>query len=118
MADDTRGNKPRLRRTVWIVVPAVVVVVVVGVAVSLHVRHWYEHSAPFHVGTCFQVTDDTSIVATGGLREVSGRAKVVDCGTAHDAEITRTAHDASGCAADGAWLESIGQIYCVTLDKT
>ncbi|MEU7800819.1 hypothetical protein AB0B10_16275 [Micromonospora arborensis] len=85
--------------------------------VSFGVRHWYQQSAPFHVGTCFEMGDDTSIVATGGLREVSGRAKVVGCETAHDAEITRTTRDVSDCAADGAWLKSLGQTYCVTLTQ-
>ncbi|MBM7493386.1 hypothetical protein JOD64_004608 [Micromonospora luteifusca] len=115
MADDTGGDKPRRRRIAWSVVAAAVVVV--GVVVSLGVRHGYQDSGPFHVGTCFQVGDDTSVVATGGLREVGGRAAVVDCETVHDAEITRATRDVSDCAADGAWLKSRGQIYCVTLDR-
>ncbi|MFG1868449.1 hypothetical protein [Micromonospora arborensis] len=115
MGDDTGRNKPRRRRIAWLVVPAAVVV---GVVVSFGVRHWYQQSGSFHVGTCFEVGNETSIVATGGLREVSGRAKVVGCEAAHDAEITRTTHDVSDCAADGAWLKSAGQTYCVTLGKT
>ncbi|GGO25464.1 hypothetical protein [Micromonospora parathelypteridis] len=115
MADDTGVNKPRRRRIAWLVALAAVLV---GVAVTFGVRNWDQHSGSFHVGTCFQVGDDTSIVATDGLREVSGRARVVGCETAHDAEIIRTARDVSECSADGAWLISLGQIYCVTLNKT
>ncbi|MEV4496245.1 hypothetical protein AB0J84_11130 [Micromonospora arborensis] len=116
MGDDTGRNKPSRRRIAWLVVPAAVVVI--GVVVSFGVRHWHQQSGSFHVGTCFEVGKDTSIVATGGLREVSGRVKVVGCEAAHDAEITRTTRDVSDRAADGAWLKSGAQTYCVTLDRT
>lgn len=103
----------RRRRVVWWIVPAAVVVVVA--LACLGVRHELQSSGAFHVGTCFQITDNTGIVATGGLREVTGRAKVVNCGTTHDGEITRAVRNASDCTAEGAWLDSLEQIYCVRL---
>jgi hypothetical protein len=116
MADVTGGNKPRRRRIAWLVVSAAVVVA--GAAVSFGVHLWHQNSAPFRAGTCFQVVDDTGIVATDGLREVSGRVKTVDCGTGHNAETTRTARHVADCAAEGAWLKSVGEIYCVTFTRT
>ncbi|MET8041528.1 hypothetical protein ABZU25_11735 [Micromonospora sp. NPDC005215] len=112
MADDTGDNKARRRRIVWLVGSAAVVVA--GAVLSICIDHRYQRSGVFQAGTCFQMNGETGIVTTDGLREVSGRVKVVDCGSAHDAEVTRTARHASDCAADGAWLKSLDQIRCVT----
>jgi len=111
MPDDMERDKPHWRRIAWWVVPPAVVVL--GTVVFLGVVHEDQDSGQFHVGTCFQAVRDTGIVAADGLRQVTGRAKVVDCGAAHDAQITRTARLASDCAAEGVWLESRQQIYCV-----
>jgi hypothetical protein len=104
-------RSPR-RRIAWWVVP---VGLVFGAVAFLGTWHVYHDAGPFHVGSCFQMDGDTGVVPVGGLRQVSGRAKVVNCGTSHDAEITRTADDSSDCASDGAWLDSRGQLYCVGL---
>ncbi|TNH29933.1 hypothetical protein FHG89_10135 [Micromonospora orduensis] len=115
MADDIERDKPRRRRiALWIALSAVAVI---GAVAFYAVRHTYQSSGAFRVGTCFLVNDDTSISEAAGLREVSGRAKVVSCGTAHDAEITRTARHPSGCSPEGAWLNSRDQIYCVTVSR-
>ncbi len=112
MASDTGHHQPRWRRiALWVAPPAVVVLGTVG---FLGVRQ-YQDSGVFHVGTCFQVSSDTGIVSAGGLRQLTGRAKVVDCGTAHDARITRMARTAADCTAEGAWLKSREQVYCVVL---
>jgi hypothetical protein len=112
MPADTGHHKPRWRRVAWWVAPPAVVVL--GTVGFLGVRQ-FQDSGPFHVGTCFQVSSATSIVQAGGLRQVSGRAKPVDCGSAHDGHITRTARSASDCTVEGAWLDSREQVYCVVL---
>ncbi|GAA2219521.1 hypothetical protein ACFY2R_06720 [Micromonospora olivasterospora] len=113
MGNHIEHDKARRRRIAWWITPPAVVVAL-GVVAFLGVRHSYQDPGPFRVGTCFLAGDDTGIAEAGGLREVSGRAKVVGCGTAHSAEITRTARHPSDCRAEGAWLNSRGQIYCVT----
>ncbi|MBG6069388.1 hypothetical protein [Micromonospora ureilytica] len=113
MADDIEPGKPRRRGlALWV---ALSTVVVLGAGAFFGVRHMCQSFGAFRVGTCFLVDDGTSISEAGGLREVSGRAKVVGCGTAHGAEITRTARHPSDCGAEGAWLKSRDQIFCVTL---
>ncbi|MFG1950134.1 hypothetical protein [Micromonospora sp. NPDC048830] len=106
-------DRARRRRIAWWIAPPAVVVL--GLVAFLGVRFAYRDPGPFHVGTCFLVGGDTGIVEAGGLREVTGRAKAVGCETAHDAEITRTARHPSDCGAEGAWLKSRQQTYCVSL---
>ncbi|MEU8180292.1 hypothetical protein AB0B86_05880 [Micromonospora sp. NPDC049047] len=119
MADDTGDNRARRRRIGWLVgSAAAVLVVVAGAVLSLSAYHRRQQSTAFPAGTCFQVYGETGIATTDGLREVSGRVKVVDCGRAHDAEVTRTARQPSDCAADGAWLKTLDQIRCVTFTTT
>ncbi|TQJ26074.1 hypothetical protein FBZ33_6454 [Micromonospora sp. A202] len=119
MADDTGDNKARRRRALWLAGSSVVVLVVLaGAVLSLGAYHRRQRSGAFPAGTCFQVFGETGIATTDGLREVSGRVKVVNCASAHDAEVTRTVHRPSDCAADGAWLETLDQIRCVTFTTT
>jgi hypothetical protein len=115
VADAVERKQLRRRQVaLWIVSPTVVIL---GAVAVLGLRHTFHSSGPFHVGVCFQATKDTGVIAADGLRQISGRAKVVDCGTTHDAEITRTARQASDCAVEGAWLKSRDQIYCVTYSQ-
>ncbi|GIG63350.1 hypothetical protein Lfu02_77220 [Longispora fulva] len=115
MADDTQRRKPRRRRIIlWVALPAVVVL---GAVASWGIWHKYQSSSSFHVGTCFEVIEETYIKPAGGLREIGGRARVVSCDAPHGAKITRTAGHASDCAAEGAWLNSRQQTYCVTLSS-
>ncbi|GAA1828509.1 hypothetical protein GCM10009682_54450 [Luedemannella flava] len=117
MADGVeRANS---RRIIWWIAAgaalATVAVVAVGVIAFLGARGWGRQTGSFVVGTCFNTGDETGLIEADGLREVAGRAYIVDCGTDHDAELTRTAERASECAAEGAWLKSLDQIYCVRL---
>jgi hypothetical protein len=96
------------RIALWVVAPAVLGVV--------GILFWHaQQTGPYHVGTCFQTTDDTGVVPAGSLRQVTGRAEPVSCTARHDAKITRAVRNASDCVDEGAWLESVGQLYCVAL---
>lgn len=113
---DAVERKP-LRRwpvALWIVSSTALIL---GAAAFFGLRHPADRSGPFHVGVCLQATEDTGVIAADGLRQISGRAKVVDCATTHDGEITRTVRQASDCAVEGAWLISRDQIYCVTYSQ-
>jgi len=103
----------RIRRLVWWVAPPIVLVILA--LAGLRLLHVYQTGGVFHVGTCFQRDENTGVVAADGLREVTGRAKVVSCSDSHDGEITRAVNRSSDCAHEGAWLYSRSQTYCVVL---
>lgn len=110
-----RDKSLRRRVLSWLVPAIVIAAVAAAVGAVLGIRHELQSTDAFHVGTCFQAIDETNVVETSGLRELSGRAKVVSCGTQHDAEITRAVRQPSDCQAEGAWLNSREQTYCVRL---